>query len=948
MAEEFLKLTVEANVAEARKGLEGVASDTQSVVDNFQKIAPAANSASSGFDKLGSSARAAIPSSDQVTSSIQKQVTVLTKYPPLVNTSADSTKKFVDQLKATNSVLLNVASGTPKTTQQITKLQIGVSALGDSLETLKAKANVTREFINTERDSTKIEALNLQLKELEAEILRVQNIGKQGIIPAEVSEQAFAGLISGANTAFTALRRIAFVLPGIGVAGILGGLSDAIISLGKELINLADHFDEAEIQAAQFQNQLKSLNDFIESTKGELDFSAEIDKLKNQLTFGPGFQTDILGKAIDIDAAKKKLDNLNIVLDEDFRKLNGLLGNARNVLSQKGKELFDSFGGVPDLISDELIQKLDKNDQTFLNNIKEVSKQIAQVNKDRGELQRQIEKDNLDKQVQTNNENLKQQKDAHDKLIKENEEFIKRTISLAKEAEKFFDIPINLRLTGFEDQAEAFQKALQTITGIKEFQIKLKPTVELPDIKELPKEDVQRFFKNVPDALQDEIEKGLLQLPVDGIEIPVKPGGLDPEGAFSKEIEAIIKKFNDSKIEIPLDVEVRAANGEKGADLLKDLSDNFDNALKEANFQKKIQDTIDKALENISVEGLTSIGETIGEALAGGDISNAFAAFGKTIGQAVETIGKQLIALGTAALLAKQALKSLFTNPALTIIAGVALVAIGKALESLLGGGLKGFAKGGRYPVGEDIIVGEKGREIVRFDRPGTIIPNHKTESILSSSVRDYHEIKYQFREFKNQFYSHRDQFNNFRESVSSNIKEHFTSLTQSFTNKLSDTLQYISKSHREVFTSLKTFERLTEKVMVKNFTASGIPSNRFTDKFLTINNVTNNFFSSENLSNITKNFSPEKIANILNLPKFATGGAVFAPTLALLGEGFGVSRSNPEFVGTRDQLKGIQGGVFDVNVTVGGDVSISMGKLGIALNAYQRSQLRTNGKKPF
>jgi hypothetical protein len=93
---------------------------------------------------------------------------------------------------------------------------------------------------------------------------------------------------------------------------------------------------------------------------------------------------------------------------------------------------------------------------------------------------------------------------------------------------------------------------------------------------------------------------------------------------------------------------------------------------------------------------------------------------------------------------------------------------------------------------------------------------------------------------------------------------------------------------------------------------------------------------------------SAERIATALNLPKFAQGGAVFAPTLALLGEGFGVSRSNPEFVGTASQLKGIQGGTFDVNVSVDGELSFSMGKFTAALNKEIRSSLRTSGKNPL
>lgn len=110
---------------------------------------------------------------------------------------------------------------------------------------------------------------------------------------------------------------------------------------------------------------------------------------------------------------------------------------------------------------------------------------------------------------------------------------------------------------------------------------------------------------------------------------------------------------------------------------------------------EKSLEQINRTISDAFSDSFANLGESIGEAISGGDISKAFQQFGKTLGGAVQAIGKQLIALGVAALLAKQALKSLFANPAIQIAAGVALVAIGAALKNLLGGGVKGFASGG-------------------------------------------------------------------------------------------------------------------------------------------------------------------------------------------------------------------------------------------------------------
>jgi TP901 family phage tail tape measure protein len=61
--------------------------------------------------------------------------------------------------------------------------------------------------------------------------------------------------------------------------------------------------------------------------------------------------------------------------------------------------------------------------------------------------------------------------------------------------------------------------------------------------------------------------------------------------------------------------------------------------------------------------------------------------------------------------------------------AGIAgMIPGGQGVAGILGavGSIFGFAEGGRYPLNTDILVGERGPEIVKFDQPGTIIPNHQ------------------------------------------------------------------------------------------------------------------------------------------------------------------------------------------------------------------------------
>jgi hypothetical protein len=107
---------------------------------------------------------------------------------------------------------------------------------------------------------------------------------------------------------------------------------------------------------------------------------------------------------------------------------------------------------------------------------------------------------------------------------------------------------------------------------------------------------------------------------------------------------------------------------------------------------------INDAIASIQVEGLASIGEGIAAALTGGNIGDVFKSFEQTLGGAIQSLGKQMIALFVTADALKKALGKAFLNPEIGIAAGVGLVIVGAAIKKLAGGGIKGFAKGGWVP----------------------------------------------------------------------------------------------------------------------------------------------------------------------------------------------------------------------------------------------------------
>jgi len=53
--------------------------------------------------------------------------------------------------------------------------------------------------------------------------------------------------------------------------------------------------------------------------------------------------------------------------------------------------------------------------------------------------------------------------------------------------------------------------------------------------------------------------------------------------------------------------------------------------------------------------------------------------------------------------------------------------------------GLIGFAEGGKTPAGQAFMVGEKGPEILSFNKPGFVTPNRALRSVAQRSGGDVH-----------------------------------------------------------------------------------------------------------------------------------------------------------------------------------------------------------------
>ena len=139
-------------------------------------------------------------------------------------------------------------------------------------------------------------------------------------------------------------------------------------------------------------------------------------------------------------------------------------------------------------------------------------------------------------------------------------------------------------------------------------------------------------------------------------------------------------------------------------DGIKALPTLFDNAMdslerKMASTKQLMQDSaaaITAFFTTVAIEGIATLGASIGEAFAGGDgFAGIAMGFAQTLADSIGSLGKHLITLGVTSDAIMKVLESGgITNPALLIGGGIALVALSQAMKSSMASPIA-FADGG-------------------------------------------------------------------------------------------------------------------------------------------------------------------------------------------------------------------------------------------------------------
>lgn len=514
--------------------------------------------------------------------------------------------------------------------------------------------------------------------------------------------ESFQRLKASTGTTGGALKALGSSLMGAGGLGlVVGVVSSLLVVFGDKLFKSGN---AAKEQADKVKEAKQALDDYVDSlndidkarVKGLQSAQEELVHLKT--LYGATQNSNI-----PLAERKKLVDELQ----EQYPKY---FGNIKDeiILAGGAKTAYDSLAtsilaaakaragqeAIVDIQKDALVvgQQLSKNAadqiklQQQLQNINKKTplpvaalnerKKVIEFTKTDIEVNKIIDKQN---KLIAQNIDLTKKKNDLEGRSKQIADSVQRTIEATPDAltKPGANVP-KTDTNKLKDDTKDIEKALEERKAIltefqRDFEVLKLPVPELSM-------DLEKFsIEGLTQELSDKLNKALLSQPLKlAVPVELKPA------------------IDVKEVPIPLHMNFQVERDMEASK--KKAQDAADEEAK--SLAKAIEDSFNAALSAIEIEGLSTIGESIGEALTGGDIGSVFQKFGQMLGGAVQGLGKQIIALNVAALAAKKALKLTFTNPALGIAAGVALVAVGTALKNLLGGGIKGFNKGGRVPGG--------------------------------------------------------------------------------------------------------------------------------------------------------------------------------------------------------------------------------------------------------
>ncbi len=478
------------------------------------------------------------------------------------------------------------------------------------------------------------------------------------------SVSSFGNIGAAATKGFSAVRNLAYLLPGIGIAGIFSIAGDAVISFTKSLFGMDEEVTKSSIK----------LEDFVK----------DVNDLKQAFAGGEAGQVELVQSlAAAVTDQTKSYKERNNALNE-LKSINkGYFGD----LSLEEASLVTLTKRVEEYTNALIAAAVTKGFQDEISKTSvELSKQISVYNKLGKELDnanRALEKTTKLRGTAYGTESISYQ-------YIEAEKAVKKANDALKAQGKIID-PLTSQMGELKKALNDAVAEEIKFTPLKggSATVPVKVKVEKPESFDLVSildgfsgEDAAReMYKKIAKAFRDPtLFRGIT-------------GGLTDEGLITNNVKIKFKISDD--VQAALDRKAAAAKA--GADLGKSFSDALNTAL---------------------VDGLSAIGEGIGNILSGQKFGNQFA---QVIGTLLQTMGKALIKFGVVKLGIDKIIKDFKIPGAFAIGLGVFAIAAGQLIKNISGA----RALGGPVAAGGTYLVGEKGPELFTPNTGGQITPNN-------------------------------------------------------------------------------------------------------------------------------------------------------------------------------------------------------------------------------
>lgn len=563
-----------------------------------------------------------------------------------------------------------------KTAAATSKVNASFKSLsGTSIFNLTERLRELQNAVFTEKDRAKIKLYNAEIASTEKQLKALQTTGTSSM----------GAIGAGAGKAFGALRNIAYLLPGIGIAGLLSFPVEPIAKYVGELLKAKGALNEVQKAAKAYNEALGG---------GKEEYTKAVSEVENlRIAFRQAREGVITkGEALKL---------YNETLGKTTGKVNDLV-TAEAALN-KNAEAYIKFTFLKAVANTALTKSADK----MFEQLVEARKEFVPT--------------------KTNTTDIFGMK-LDPKFLKERENAERRAFTAAKmrRAADANDQVLTFSKIREESlaQAEAFAKEFGfDFNGIKE-----------PDAATV-KDKLVKPFKKIRFTPED-IEF-----------IDPEQFGRDIEKAFEKiqgQSQVIYKPTvkiepsvsTDNLLDLQVDEATAFLLGQGYTQAFVDgllYPDLFALQKKAAAALDAFSQDVSNRLTDLRDMTATGIAEGLGNVLSGQGFGDAFKPMFLALANGITELGKAAIKFGLAKKALSVAFKSL--NPGVAIAAGFALVALGTVIKNKLSKGVPGFANGVNNFSGGLAMVGERGPELVNLPRGSDVIPNHALGSLSGGSM---------------------------------------------------------------------------------------------------------------------------------------------------------------------------------------------------------------------